>query len=124
MLAREPEAPSLDQRLVWEPDPFTSAVAIWEATRGLAKARRLEFDEARRIVAAYLEAFNVRIVAIGAEEGQLALDAHGRFGKGHHLASLNMGDCFAYACAKRHADEILFKGDDFIHTDVKDAMLP
>ena len=65
----------------------------------------------------------VRLVPIGAEEAELALDAHERFGKGRYQARLNLGDCFAYACTKRHADIILFKGEDFIHTDSKDATL-
>ncbi len=29
-----------------------------------------------------------------------------------------MGDCFAYACATAHAVPLLYKGDDFIHTDL------
>lgn len=124
ILAREPEAYPFDQRVNRESDLVTSAIAVWEATRGLANARKMEFAEARRIVAEYLKDFQVRLVAIGADEAGLALDAHERFGKGRHAASLNMGDCFAYACTKRHADEILFKGEDFIHTDLKDAMLP
>ncbi len=124
MLAREPEGASFSRRVDEEQDSVTSALSIWESTRGLANARKISFEEARSIVADYLREFNVRIVPIGADEGELALDAHERFGKGRHRASLNLGDCFVYACAKRHAKEILFKGEDFIHTDLKDAMLP
>lgn len=124
MLAREPEATSFSDRVDWEPDRLTSPLAVWESMRGLAGARGITFEEAREIVSEYLRDFNVRLVAIGAAEGELALDAHQRFGKGRHPADLNLGDCFAYACAKLHADEILFKGEDFIHTDLKDAMLP
>ncbi|WP_339348488.1 type II toxin-antitoxin system VapC family toxin [uncultured Sphingomonas sp.] len=40
-----------------------------------------------------------------------------------HPAALNMGDCFAYASTRRHADTILFKGEDFALTDLKDATL-
>jgi len=32
-----------------------------------------------------------------------------------------MGDCFSYACAKIHRVPLLFKGDDFIHTDIRIA---
>lgn len=52
-----------------------------------------------------------------------AIDAHARYGKGVHPAALNMGDCFAYASTRRHADTILFKGEDFTLTDLKDATL-
>ena len=41
-----------------------------------------------------------------------------RFGKGRHRAGLNYGDCFAYALAKTSGEPLLFKGDDFVHTDV------
>jgi PIN domain len=45
-----------------------------------------------------------------------------RYGKGRkHRASLNFGDCLSYACAKAHGAKLLFKGDDFAHTDVARA---
>jgi ribonuclease VapC len=44
-----------------------------------------------------------------------------RFGKGRHRAQLNMGDCFAYACARRQGAPLLFKGDDFGRTDIEVA---
>ena len=51
--------------------------------------------------------------------GDLALEAHLRFGKGSgHPARLNMGDCFAYAMAKQHGVPLLYKGDGFAQTDV------
>lgn len=39
-----------------------------------------------------------------------------------HRAALNMGDCFAYALAKTRNPPLLFKGDDFIHTDIESAL--
>lgn len=47
-----------------------------------------------------------------------AYDAWMRFGKGRHKACLNFGDCFAYALAVRRGEPLLFKGEDFVHTDV------
>ncbi len=41
--------------------------------------------------------------------------------QGRHAARLNMGDCFAYACARTHNASLLFKGDDFALTDVVGA---
>jgi ribonuclease VapC len=52
----------------------------------------------------------------------IAADAFRRFGKGHHRAKLNYGDCFAYALAKSLDLPILFKGDDFGHTDIRRAL--
>ena len=53
-----------------------------------------------------------------AAESDAALLAFECFEKGRHPAALNMGDCFAYACAATLAQPLLFKGDDFTRTDI------
>lgn len=40
------------------------------------------------------------------------------YGKGRHRAALNFGDCFSYALAKALGEPLLFKGNDFSHTDI------
>lgn len=58
-----------------------------------------------------------------AEMLQQALDGFARFGKGRgHPARLNFGDCLSYAVAKHHGIPLLFKGDDFRHTDIEPAL--
>jgi uncharacterized protein with PIN domain len=48
-----------------------------------------------------------------------AVAAFERYGKGRkHRASLNFGDCLCCACAKAHGAKLMFKGEDFAHTDV------
>lgn len=49
----------------------------------------------------------------------LAATAFDRFGKGRHPAGLNFGDCMAYAVARAHDVPLLFKGEDFLKTDVR-----
>jgi ribonuclease VapC len=45
------------------------------------------------------------------------------FGKGRgHKAQLNFADCMSYAAAKVEAMPLLFKGNDFRHTDVECAI--
>ncbi len=62
----------------------------------------------------------MRLVPIAAAESREALAAHARFGKGRgHPARLNMGDCFAYGCATANDAALLYKGDDFAHTDLR-----
>ena len=51
----------------------------------------------------------------------LGRDAFLRFGKGRHPAALNMGDCASYALAKARGLPLLFKGNDFRHTDLTPA---
>jgi ribonuclease VapC len=53
-----------------------------------------------------------------------ARSAFDRFGKGRHHARLNYGDCLAYAVAKTHDAPLLFKGEDFLHTDISPACQP
>src|SRR6266404_3062462 len=55
-------------------------------------------------------------------QARIAREAYRDFGKGSgHPAKLNFGDCFAYALAKATGEPLLFKGDDFIHTDIISA---
>jgi ribonuclease VapC len=63
----------------------------------------------------------VQIVPHDAALAEIARDAFLRFGKGRHPAGLNFGDCAAYALAKARNAPLLFKGDDFIRTDVARA---
>jgi len=123
IIGREPESWHFGRRTDWETDRLTSAVAVWEATRAVMRVRGVDIAEARALVADFVRDAQLRIVPIGAEEADLAIDAYRRYGKGVHVAALNMGDCFSYACASRHDAPILFKRQDFVHTDLKDAML-
>ena len=52
-------------------------------------------------------------------QARIAREAYRDFGKGSgHAAGLNFGDCFAYALARATGEPLLYKGDDFAHTDV------
>ncbi len=52
----------------------------------------------------------------------IAIDAFRFYGKGRHLAGLNIGDCFSYALAVATGHKLLFKGNDFVHTDIQAAL--
>jgi ribonuclease VapC len=69
-----------------------------------------------------LKLSTIRVFPVPTEATPLALDAFARFGKGRgHPAQLNMGDCFAYACARHFEEPLLFKGADFSRTDIEPA---
>ncbi len=123
MIAREPEAKSFGALIDPYDDRITSPVAFWESVRAVARVRRVDIAEPRLLVTDFLVGAKLRMVPIDAAAGELAVDAHERYGKGIDPAGLNMGDCFAYAVAKQHDAAILFKGEDFIHTDLEDASL-
>jgi ribonuclease VapC len=121
IIAREPDALGLAHSLNGDPNRLYSAISAWETVAGLTHAYRLPVQEARDRVHLFLAALGFRIVAIGQREFDLAFEAYARFGKGRHPAKLNMGDCYAYACAKANDASLLFKGADFGKTDIEPA---
>lgn len=74
--------------------------------------------EGSRDLEQFIERASIEIVPVDLEQGRFARDAWLRFGKGRHPAALNYGDCSAYALARARSQTLLFKGDDFIHTDI------
>jgi ribonuclease VapC len=56
-------------------------------------------------------------------QAHLARQAYRDFGKGSgHPAALNFGDCLSYALAIDRREPLLWKGNDFGHTDVRSAL--
>jgi ribonuclease VapC len=71
-----------------------------------------------------LESSAITIVSFTDDLLMLSRRAFDRYGKGRHRARLNYGDCMSYAVAMAFDAPLLFKGDDFIHTDVRPAYQP
>ena len=97
---------------------FTSGLARWETVRAMTRKNEIAPSTATRQLDALLSRFDVVIVGIGEREADIAVEAHRLYGKGTHDARLNMGDCFAYACAKANGAKLLYKGNDFALTDL------
>jgi ribonuclease VapC len=90
-----------------------SAVVI-DASRDPVASRR--FDE-------LVEAAELRVEEVTFHQARIARDAYRDFGRGSgHKAGLNFGDCFAYALAKTSGEALLFKENDFGHTDITPAL--
>lgn len=121
MLTDESEGDALADCLAAASDRHTSAVAVFATVAAVARKRSFSIDEARVIVARFLDTSAIVLVPIGKAESEGALTALERFGKGRHPAGLNLGDCFAYGCAKALGTTLLFKGDDFPKTDIPAA---
>lgn len=94
-------------------------MAVWEAAVAVARVVDLSVSAAAEAVDEYLTLMEIAVVAVPAETARLALDAFDRFGKDRHPASLNFGDCFAYACARHLVQPLMFKGGDFPQTDIE-----
>ena len=118
MLTWEDDGPTHLARIDADGDPIWSAISCWETIRAIHKSQDVTFDTARDDVEAAALVLRLRLVAVDEEERRIALHAYEIYGKGRHKTKLNMGDCFAYACAKSHGAKLLYKGDDFSHTDL------
>jgi len=118
IIAGEPEADALSDLLETEKTRLCSAVSVWETVAGLCRSYMFSVPSARTHVRRFLDEAGFRFIGIGEKESGIALDAYAEFGKGRHPASLNMGDCYAYACAKANDAKLLFKGEDFGKTDI------
>lgn len=60
----------------------------------------------------------IELVPVDIDQAHVARTAFREYGKRRHPASLNFGDCFAYALAKTLNEPLLFKGTDFALTDI------
>jgi ribonuclease VapC len=118
ILAEEIDAAALTKRLEQAAEPYTSPIAIYEAVLGIARSCNVSIGSAEMIVNRFIEQVTVRVMPITDEIGRGALAAFARYGRGRHPAALNMGDCFAYACARELDLPILSKGGDFPLTDI------
>ncbi len=121
IIAQEPGFADLTGALEPQGRTICSALSIWETTAALCRTFRYPVAIARATVTAYVRDLEFRYVPIGEHEAELAAEAYAKFGKGRHTAALNMGDCFAYACARANNAKLLFKGDDFSKTDIAAA---
>jgi len=64
----------------------------------------------------------IEIEPVTAEQAKIARQAYRDYGRGSgHPANLNFGDCFSYALARDKREPMLWKGDDFGHTDIRPA---
>ena len=118
MLSREFESAEFEQRIATTPKNRMSvanvlAAAIVVESRGGVDAGN-ELD-------AFLESAEIELAPVTTSQLIAARRAWRRFGKGHHAAGLNFGDCFAYALAETSGEPLLYKGSDFAQTDVKTA---
>lgn len=116
ILSAEPEAETFataitaaNTRLMSAASLLETAIVI-ESRYGQTGGQKL--DEIIRIAQIQIEPVTIEQVAV-------ARLAYRTYGKGRHPAGLNYGDCFSYALAKVTGEPLLFKGDDFVQTDIQ-----
>jgi ribonuclease VapC len=121
MILGEDERPVFDDLVLRSPAVVMSVVSVVETTIVLMNKRRE--PEAARLDET-LAALRIDVRGADLNQGVLARQAFAQYGRGRALAALNFGDCFSYALAKARDDTLLFKGDDFLKTDIVPAWRP
>ncbi|WP_275786631.1 type II toxin-antitoxin system VapC family toxin [Pararhizobium gei] len=118
ILYREAEAASFVER-IHEAETARISVANYVELSMVVESQL--GSNGMRQAEAFFRRAGIIIEPVTVEHGELARQAFLDFGKGRHKASLNFGDCFAYALAKASGEPLLFKGNDFSQTDVQAA---
>lgn len=118
ILYREPEAEAFARR-IHEAEICRMSVATWVELALVVESQL--GPEGMRQAEVFLRRAGIVIEPLTVEQGELARQGFLDFGKGRHKAGLNYGDCFAYALAKATGEPLLFKGNDFTHTDIPTA---
>lgn len=119
ILVAEPEAESFMQVLDVKPSEV-SAATLHEAH---CVARRSGIASGTQRLQRLIDLAETRVFPFDVVQLSAARDAYERYGRGTgHPARLNMGDCFSYALARTRNLPLLFKGGDFVHTDIVSAV--
>jgi ribonuclease VapC len=87
---------------------------VIEAKKGEAGGRELDL---------LLHRAQIQPVSLTEEQMELAQRAWRKYGKGRHPAGLNIGDCCSYALSKHSGEPLLYKGEDFIQTDIESVQV-
>jgi ribonuclease VapC len=116
ILQNEPETVALSKSLLEAPICRISPVNYVEAA---VVAENNANPVLRRKLDDLIRDASISIETITPKQAEIAREAYRDFGEGRHKASLNLGDCFAYALAKEMREPLLFKGNNFAETDVE-----
>jgi ribonuclease VapC len=116
VVRNEPDAARLRGALADADSVRVSAATFLETSIVVSPEHHARLDELLLVSGAHVMPFD-------REQAIVAREAYARYGKGSgSKARLNFGDCMAYALSKVTGEPLLFKGDDFRHTDVTPAL--
>jgi ribonuclease VapC len=120
ILKREPDWAMFAAKLETTPTVAMSSASYFEASFVIDALRD---PSVSRALDDLLERSQIQIEPVTVEQSRIARQAYRDYGKGSgHKANLNFGDCFSYALAREKREPILYKGDDFVHTDLRSAL--
>jgi ribonuclease VapC len=120
VIKREPDWLVLSERMDSTDRVYMSAASYLETAIVLDRyrdpARSARLDEA-------IEEARIVVEPVTVAQAKIARQAYHDYGKDSgHPANLNFGDCFSYALARDKREPLLYKGDNFVHTDLRSAL--
>ena len=120
VIKREPDWLAISDRMD-SADCLRMSAASYLETSIVLDSRRDPLLSAR--LDDLIEALEMVIEPVTVAQAKVARQAYRDYGRGSgHPANLNFGDCFTYALARDKREPVLYKGDGFIHTDVRPAL--
>lgn len=123
ILLEEPDAQRLQERLARESGAVLSVANYVETGQVLAQRKPDSIEHTLADFHTFLRTGLIDLAPVDEAQARIALDARIKYGRGFgHRARLNYSDCFAYALAKTRNLPLLYKGDDFTHTDIVSAL--
>ena len=120
ILLGEAETIAFSRAVAGDPKRLVSVFSVLEtsivieAKKGEAGGRELDL---------LLHRAQIQPVSLNEEQMELARRAWRKYGKGRHPAGLNIGDCCSYALSKHSGEPLLYKGADFIQTDIESVQV-
>lgn len=120
IIAGEPEREQLSDVLDAASRAWVSAATLTECV--VVMLGKKTPGDPVAILERFIRIYRLKVVPVDEAQWRLAAEALSRFGKGRHPAHLNYGDSFSYALARSLDAPLLFKGDDFAHTDIRPAL--
>lgn len=116
----EAGAEMLKEALACSPNSRIAAPSYVELCAVMQRRNRPEIS---RTVDRLLDAYGIQIAAFDADQARIAAQAYRDYGRGSgHPARLNLGDSYSYALAYLTGEPLLYRGDDFNHTDIRSAL--
>ena len=121
IINNEPETDAFLDVLVLADPVFRSLASLHEA---YCVMQRYRSDDGSELLRGLVDRLGVELVPFDLKQQEIARTAYARYGRGSgHRANFNMADCYSYALAKSLDLPLLFKGNDFVHSDILAALI-
>jgi ribonuclease VapC len=104
ILCNEPDARAFEAAIEEDPVRLISAATLVETS--IVIESRFG-DAGGRELDLLIHKASIEVIAVDAEQAEVARDAYRRYGRGRHPAGLDYGDCFSFALCSSRGERLL-----------------